>query len=143
MCRQGLRYSRGAFNFSIDCPALSYRGILRALTEAGRACHSEIREWNTGSANAPGNLIQPAIENLVFQMIKLLDLAGSTHHNILLLQGPVGPFFRYFASDLQQEGCKVFKVNFNGGDWLFYPTKAVNYNSSFSEWPDFLERFIK
>lgn len=76
-------------------------------------------------------------------MIKLLDLAGSAHRNILLLQGPVGPFFRYLASDLQQAGCKVFKVNFNGGDWLFYPTNAVNYKSSISKWPDFLERFIE
>lgn len=76
-------------------------------------------------------------------MIKLLDLAGSTHHNILLLQGPVGPFFRYLASDIQQAGSKVFKVNFNGGDWLFYPTNAINYNSSISKWPDFLERFIE
>ncbi len=76
-------------------------------------------------------------------MIKLLDLAGTTHHNVLLLQGPVGPFFRYLASDLRREGCRIFKVNFNGGDWLFYPTNAVNFRSPIGEWSDFCERFIK
>jgi capsular polysaccharide export protein len=76
-------------------------------------------------------------------MIKIMDLAGSVHRNILLLQGPVGPFFRYLASDLHRQGSNVFKVNFNGGDWLFYPKKAVNYRAPLNEWPDFCEKFIK
>jgi len=40
--------------------------------------------------------------------------------NILLLQGPIGPFFGRFARDLQDQGFTVYKVNFNGGDQLCY-----------------------
>ena len=40
--------------------------------------------------------------------------------NILLLQGPIGPFFGRFARDLQDQGFTVHKVNFNGGDQLCY-----------------------
>ena len=39
---------------------------------------------------------------------------------ILLLQGPLGPFFRRFAEDLSRLNTQVIKVNFNAGDELFY-----------------------
>lgn len=58
---------------------------------------------------------------------------------ILLLQGPVGPFFRRFAADLEQAGAQVFKVNFNGGDWLFYPSRAFNFRGGMEDWPAYLE----
>ena len=38
---------------------------------------------------------------------------------VLLLQAPVGPFFRRLARDLQWVGAQVCKINFNGGDTLF------------------------
>ena len=38
---------------------------------------------------------------------------------ILLLQGPVGHFFRDFARWLEQRGKQVFKINFNAGDEAF------------------------
>ena len=63
---------------------------------------------------------------------------------ILLLQGPLGPFFRRLASDLEGVGAEVFKVNFNGGDWLFYPSKSINYRGGIEDWPEFFERlFVK
>src|SRR5207253_3330067 len=37
---------------------------------------------------------------------------------VLLLQGPVGPFFRRLAARLRAAGAEVHKVNFNGGDGL-------------------------
>lgn len=61
---------------------------------------------------------------------------------VLLLQGPVGPFFRRLAHDLQWAGAKVCKVNFNGGDWLFYPTGAINFRGRMDEWPVFFERLL-
>lgn len=76
-------------------------------------------------------------------MINLLDLAGNTHSNILLLQGPIGPFFSYLAHDLKRAGANVFKINFNGGDMLFYPFGSINYTGNLDEWPSFLEGFIK
>lgn len=35
--------------------------------------------------------------------------------NVLLLQGPVGGFFRKIATKIPK--AKVYKVNFNGGDY--------------------------
>ena len=62
--------------------------------------------------------------------------------HVLLLQGPLGPFFRRLSRDLRQIGARVSKVNFNGGDWLFYPTGAVQYRGHMEEWPLFLARLL-
>ncbi|MFG6449728.1 capsule biosynthesis protein [Roseateles sp. BYS180W] len=40
---------------------------------------------------------------------------------VLLLQGPMGPFFSKLADFLRGNGADVFKLNFNGGDRLYYP----------------------
>lgn len=61
---------------------------------------------------------------------------------VLLLQGPIGPFFRRLASDLRVAGASVFKINFNGGDLLFYPLNAINFKQSINEWPVYFEEFI-
>lgn len=63
---------------------------------------------------------------------------------VLLLQGPVGPFFKYLASDLKNIGADVYKINFNGGDW-FYSSSAnsVNFTKSLEEWENFLTHFIE
>jgi len=65
-----------------------------------------------------------------------------TNKRVLLLQGPLGPFFRRLARDLESAGAKVFKVNFNGGDWFFYPSRAINYRGSLNEWPAFFDRIL-
>jgi capsular polysaccharide export protein len=57
---------------------------------------------------------------------------------ILLLQGPVGPFFARFAADLRSAGAEVFKINFNAGDWFFFPRGALNYRGSMAAWPEWL-----
>src|SRR5262245_10561573 len=62
--------------------------------------------------------------------------------HVLLLQGPLGPFFRRLSRDLKLTGARVSKVNFNGGDWLFYPTGAVQYRGQMDEWPSFLARLL-
>lgn len=61
---------------------------------------------------------------------------------VLLLQGPVGPFFRRLADDLTYAGAQVFKVNFNGGDWLFYPGDAFNYCCTMEDWPAYFEALL-
>ncbi|TLE16079.1 capsular biosynthesis protein [Helicobacter apodemus] len=63
--------------------------------------------------------------------------------NILLLQGPVGPFFYSLSKKLKEQDCKVYKINFNGGDFLFYPFNALTYRKSFEAFPEFLEKIIK
>lgn len=62
--------------------------------------------------------------------------------NVLLLQGPVGPFFSRLAQDLISLSAKVHKVNFNGGDWLFYPTNAISFKGKLDEWPDFFDQLL-
>ena len=61
---------------------------------------------------------------------------------VLLLQGPVGPFFSRLAHDLRAVGASVHKINFNAGDWLFYPHNAINFRGTLEEWPDFLNAVI-
>ena len=67
-----------------------------------------------------------------------------TGKRVLLLQGPVGPFFNNLAKDLRRAGAEVFKVNFNAGDWLFYPRNAHGFKGTLQEWqlelPEFLQR---
>jgi capsular polysaccharide export protein len=62
---------------------------------------------------------------------------------ILLLQGPVGPFFCRLSRDLTNAGAQVFKINFNGGDWLFYRDNAIHYRGDLNAWPSFLAEVIE
>ncbi|MGJ8536662.1 MAG: capsule biosynthesis protein [Parasphingopyxis sp.] len=60
--------------------------------------------------------------------------------NILMLQGPVGPFFNRLAKDLQWAGANVHKINFNGGDWFYYPSNATSFTDTIDKFPAFLNR---
>jgi capsular polysaccharide export protein len=62
--------------------------------------------------------------------------------HVLLLQGPLGPFFRRLSRDLEASGARVRKVNFNGGDWLFYPTGAIQFMGRMEDWPAFLTKLL-
>ena len=70
-------------------------------------------------------------------------LSSFNGKRVLLLQGPVGPFFRRLAQDLTQAGAQVFKVNFNGGDWLFYPGAEFNYRGNPQDWPAYFETLLE
>jgi capsular polysaccharide export protein len=62
---------------------------------------------------------------------------------ILLLQGPVGPFFRRLHRSLIDRGFRVVKVNFNGGDLLFSPDdEAINFRGSPLRWKTWLRSFV-
>lgn len=62
---------------------------------------------------------------------------------VLLLQGPIGPFFARFADDLEARGFSVTKVNFNGGDRAFYRRAgAIDYRGPLDEWGVWLERLL-
>lgn len=62
---------------------------------------------------------------------------------VLLLQGPMGPFFWRFKKDLTQVGAQVFKVNFNGGDLLSYPFGAINFRGNLAAWPAYFESILE
>ena len=56
--------------------------------------------------------------------------------NVLLLQGLMGRLFRRLGQGLIQSGHSVFKVNFNGGDRLFWRLPGgIEYRGTLKEWP--------
>jgi len=63
--------------------------------------------------------------------------------DVLLLQGPIGPFFSRFAGDLESRGFRVWKINLNGGDRLFYRReRCVDYTGELKDWYSYLDRFL-
>ena len=63
--------------------------------------------------------------------------------NVLLLQGPVGPFFQKFSRQLESRGHNVLKVNLNGGDLYYYRRgKYLNFTSAASVWPAWIESIM-
>lgn len=62
--------------------------------------------------------------------------------HVLLLQGPLGPFFRRLGRDLEESGARVSKINFNGGDWLFYPRRSETYRGRMEDWPEYLSQIL-
>lgn len=64
--------------------------------------------------------------------------------HVLLLQGPVGPFFGRVATAMREAGAaSVHKINFSGGDWYFYRRDSVNYTGTLAAWPAFLARYLE
>jgi capsule polysaccharide modification protein KpsS len=62
---------------------------------------------------------------------------------VLLLQGPVGPFFKRLAKEFEDGGCRVYKVNFNGGDEFFYrQPRAFAFAGRIEEWEGYLEELL-
>lgn len=62
----------------------------------------------------------------------------------LLLQGPMGSFFKKLASRLRQQGHRTVRVNFNGGDRLhFSSSHAIDFTGTLEEWPAFLDRLAE
>jgi capsule polysaccharide modification protein KpsS len=69
------------------------------------------------------------------------ELSG---RRLLLLQGPAGPFFARLAKQLRAAGAGVTKVNFNGGEDLYYRgPDVVPYRGALDAWPDFFEALAK
>lgn len=82
--------------------------------------------------------MNPSLKN---NLSRLLDSRG----DILLLQGPVGPFFRHLANWLQANGKTVHKFNFNAGDEYFYPQDRAHttaYTRPYTDFPAVLEDYI-
>lgn len=65
------------------------------------------------------------------------------HDRIVLLQGPMGPFFWRLARFLRAQGATVGKVNFNGGDWLFYPRGAAACRVPPEQLPGWFEAYFR
>ena len=62
----------------------------------------------------------------------------------LFLQGLAGPFFRRLGDALAARGHGVHRVNFHGGDWLFWRRSgANNYRGGLQGWPAYLEDLLE
>ena len=64
------------------------------------------------------------------------------NNRVLLLQGPVGPFFKRLSKDLRTRKNSVFKINFNAGDCFFYPNGLL-FRDSIDTLDSFLSRTIQ
>ncbi|ELP2575388.1 capsule biosynthesis protein [Campylobacter coli] len=62
--------------------------------------------------------------------------------NVLLLQGPVGTFFHRLAIKMEKNKTKVLKLNFNGGDFFFYPN-GKRCKCDEKDLENFYENFFK
>jgi capsular polysaccharide export protein len=61
----------------------------------------------------------------------------------LFLQGPPGPLFRRLAEEMRRNGVAVHRINLSGGDRLDWPEGAVDFRGRFSDWPVFLDTFLR
>jgi len=63
---------------------------------------------------------------------------------VLLLQGPVGPFFDRLTCWLQQNEAQVYRIAFQGGD--LYDTKAIKpeiYPGTLQDWSAYLSEIVE
>ena len=71
----------------------------------------------------------------------MAELVG---RRLLLLQGPAGPFFARVARQFRAAGATVTKVNFNGGEDLYYREPGVvRYRGAPEDWPAFFEQLVR
>jgi capsule polysaccharide modification protein KpsS len=69
------------------------------------------------------------------------ELAG---RKLLLLQGPAGPFFARVARQLRAAGATVTKVNFNGGEDLYFRgPDVVRFREAPEVWPEFFAQLLR
>ncbi len=66
------------------------------------------------------------------------------YNSYLLLQGPKGFFFYKLGKYLKSMGKNVYKINFNGGDLLTYPSfrNTYNYRDKLENFKEYLKYFI-
>jgi capsular polysaccharide export protein len=68
----------------------------------------------------------------------------SGKRTVLLLQGLMGRLFRRLGQGLIDSGHTVYKINFNGGDRLFWRLPGgIDYRGSLEDWPAWLEQVLR
>ncbi len=75
-------------------------------------------------------------------MNKIGDIKGK---NILLLQGPMGDFFKKLDNAFRKMGAKTYKIGFNAGDFIF--SNWDNYTPyrkrAGTQWKKFIRKFME
>lgn len=78
------------------------------------------------------------------EMIRSIQEEILDYHTYLLLQGPKGFFFYKLAKFLESLGKKVYKVNFNGGDLITFPSlkNVINYRDRIDKFANFFKELV-
>lgn len=64
--------------------------------------------------------------------------------NILLIQGPVGFFFKKLDANFRKKGARTYRIGLNAGDYFFsYNDNYVPYKGTQSEWKGFITSFLE
>ncbi|MAI43914.1 MAG: hypothetical protein CML09_04385, partial [Puniceicoccaceae bacterium] len=65
--------------------------------------------------------------------------------DILLLQGPVGPFFDKLQVSLLERRLNCTRVLFNSGDRLFCRKKknVINFEGNLEDWKEWFNNYLK
>lgn len=101
------------------------------LPSAGSKARRSVRRATTWLRNR----IRPPMPKLS------RDLEG---RKVLLLQGPVGPFFSRLAHQLRRAGAEAHKINFNAADdWFYRGPGLVRFREPAETWGRFLEEFLE
>lgn len=63
--------------------------------------------------------------------------------NILLLQGPMGSFFKRLDKKFKKDGANTFRIGFNAGDAFFsFGSNYTPYRGTEEEWNDFILNYL-
>lgn len=65
--------------------------------------------------------------------------------SFLFLQGPHGTFFKELGKQIKHHGHAIYRINFNGGDFIDWPFYGgcFAYKHSFEMWPEWIINFVK
>lgn len=70
-------------------------------------------------------------------------LPAKQHKRVLLLQGPVGPFFKHLQAFLEENDFECWRVSFNAGDRFFAPKKGrIDFAGDAGEWEAWLTALL-
>ncbi len=99
-----------------------------------------VTDQSFGQDMAAGRIAPPSVA----ANPAVASVQGSQPRRVLLLQGLMGPFFRELGKGLVARGHKVFKVNFNGGDRLYWRmANGIDYTGSLADWPRTFEGLLE
>lgn len=74
---------------------------------------------------------------------KARKLGTKSSRRILLLQGPVGPFFNHLQSALKDDGFDAWRVCFTAGDRFFAKrNKLITFRQGLEHWSGWLDQFL-
>ncbi|MCP4178853.1 MAG: capsular biosynthesis protein [bacterium] len=69
---------------------------------------------------------------------------NSKKKHFLFLQGMASSFFRRVGIHLVENNCRISRINFCIGDWIFWHgNECYNFRGKLSEWDNYIRQFMK